>query len=544
MRRPTFTASFDAMPGEIVVDCFAGVGGASEGIERALGRPVDIAINHSPAAIAMHKANHPETKHYCEDIFTVDPREACAGRLVGLAWFSPECTNHSRAKGGKPRDEQSRTTGDIVIRWAREVRPRLIMCENVVEWKEWGPLGPDDKPDRARLGETFRAWCAALVDLGYDLEFRSMVAADYGAPTTRERLFLIARRDGAPRVWPTPTHGPKRQNPWRPAWQVIDWSLACPSIFLSPEEGKKHNVRRPLAEATMRRIAAGLRKFVIDAADPFIIPVTHQGTDRAHSVHEPVRTVTAAHRGELALVEPFVVRHGHYSTITGAGLREGCGAGTFRGQPLRAPLATVCATNDKHLVMPFVAKHFGGGPDGHQTPGLDSRSPFGSVTARDHHGVVAAWLTKFYGTSTGAQMTMPLPTVTAGGGRGGGHVAEVRAFLTKYYSGGEKAGDAQQQNLFGPLHTVTTKARFGLVMVAGVEYQIVDIGMRMLQPHELFAAQGFPDDYDIVCEETWGKPLTKTEQTALAGSSVAPPIAEALVAANIRGNGHHGVTLQ
>lgn len=566
MRRPTFTASFDALPGELVVDCFAGGGGASEGIERALGRPVDIAINHDPVAIAMHQANHPETKHYCEDIFAVDPTEACGGRPVGLAWFSPDCTHHSRAKGKKPRDNRRRALADVVITWAEKVRPRVILLENVREFQDWGPLDEEGYPIKERAGEDFRAWCAKLVDLGYELEFTTLVAADYGTPTTRERLFLIARRDRGPRVWPTPTHGRGCPNPWRPAAEIIDWALPCRSIF-----GRD----RPLAEATMRRIAAGLRKFVFEAADPFIIPVTHQGDARAHGIHEPVRTVTGAHRGELALVEPFlakyhggdrghtrgqtceeplrtldtsnrfaliepfVVRHGHYSKITGAGLREGCGAGTFRGQPLEAPLATVCATNDKHLVVPFIAKSFGGPAVAHkQTAGSDVRRPLGTVTTKDHNNLVAAWLTKFYGSAqAGTSMQLPLPTVTTGGGRGGGHVAEVRAFLTKWYSGGsgKRAGDAQQQSLFAPLHTVTTKARFGLVMVEGVEYQIVDIGMRMLEPHELFAAQGFPESYDIVCAETRGKPLTKTEQTALAGNSVCPQIAEALVAANTRG---------
>lgn len=542
MRRPVFTASFDAIPGEISVDCFAGGGGAGEGIRRALGKPVDIAINHSPTAIAMYKANHPETRTYCEDIFTVDPREACAGRRVGVAWFSPECTNHSRAKGGKPRDEQSRTTGEVVVRWAREVRPRIIICENVKEWEDWGPLGPDGRPDRERLGESFRAWCSAITSLGYRMEVKPLVAADYGAPTTRERLFVIFRLDGGAPVWPEATHGPGRPQPWRSAAEIIDWSLPCPSIFLTAGEGRALGVKRPLAEATMQRIAAGLRKYVFDAADPFIIPVTHQGDRRAHSIREPVRTITAANRGELAVVEPFIVRHGHYSTKTGAGLIEGRGAGLFRGQPLRSPLGTVCATNDKNLVLPIIAKGYGG-PNGHMTPGADARDPPGAITTKDHHQLAVAWLSKMYGSArAGASVRLPVPTVTAGGGRGGGHIAQVQAFLTKYYSGGgkesgRKAAGAQQQSLFDPVHTVTTKARFGLVVIHGVEYRIVDIGIRMLQPHELFAAQGFPEDWDLFCEATRGKPLTKTEQTALAGNAVPPQWSEALVAANTRGEG-------
>lgn len=552
MKRPPILRAFRALPGELVVDNFAGGGGASTGIDAALGRPVDIAINHDPEAIAMHKANHPETRHYCEDVWTVDPREACGDRPVGLAWFSPDCTHFSRAKGTAPRKKEIRGLAWVVIRWARAVRPRIIVLENVEEFSTWGPLLEDGRPDPARSGETYREWLGELTGLGYTVEVQSLVAADYGTPTTRRRLFLVARCDGAPAAWPAPTHGKGRAAAWRPAAEIIDWSIPCPSIF---------DRRRPLAEATLKRIAAGIRRYVVDAADPFIIPVTHQGDARVHGIDEPLRTVTAANRGELALVAPyiaqvshgdwgytdgarvrsleqplgtvtasrdhalvapFIVRHGHYSTITGAGLREGCGAGTFRGQPATAPLATVCATNDKHLVVPVITKHYG------RQVGHDVRKTLGTVTGRDHHALTAAFLTKFYGTSTGAPLQLPLPTVTSSGGKGGGHLAEVRAFLIKYYG----AESGQQTSLFDPLHTVTSKARFGLVTVHGEVYAIADIGMRMLQPHELFAAQGFPDDYEIAPEHN-GKPLTKTAQIALAGNSVCPQVAEAVVAANV-----------
>ncbi len=538
---------------ELVVDNFAGGGGASTGIEAAIGRPVDIAINHDPEAIAVHQANHPGTRHYLEDVWAVDPREACGGRPVGLAWFSPDCTHFSRAKGSRPREQGIRGLAWVVIRWAREVGPRIIILENVEEFLTWGPLDDEGFPIAARAGETFREWFSELAALGYEIEFKTLVAADYGAPTTRRRLFIVARRDGRP-AWPEPTHGIGRA-PWRPAAEIIDWSLPCPSIF---------DRQRPLAEATLRRIARGIQRYVLEAADPFIIPLTHQGDARVHGVDEPVRTVTGARRGELALVEPFltkyhggdawrgqalgeplrtvdaanrfavvepfIVRHGHYSTKTGAGLREGCGAGTFRGQPLQLPLATVCATNDKHLVVPYVAKHYGGEhPDG--TPkafGQDALAPLSTVTARNHHHLTAAFLTKFYGTSTGADPRQPLPTITAND-RGGGHLAEVRAFLLKYY-GAE--GRGQAQGLLEPLHTVTAKARFGVVVVRGVAYQVVDIGMRMLQPHELFGAQGFPSVY-VIDPVYNGKPLTKTAQTRLAGNSVCPPQAEAEVRANL-----------
>jgi DNA (cytosine-5)-methyltransferase 1 len=533
-RPPVIRASFDAFPGELVVDCFAGGGGASTGIEAALGRHVDIAINHDPEAIAMHAANHPTTKHYIEDVWDVDPVEACAGRPVGLAWFSPDCTHHSRAKGGAVRrDKKIRALSWVVTRWARTVRPRVICLENVEELTSWGPLDNDGKPIKAKAGKTFNLWANKLRGLGYEVQFRTLVAADFGTPTTRKRLFMVARCDGRPIVWPEPTHGRGRALPWTAAATVIDWSLPCPSIF-----GRK----RPLAEATLKRIAVGIERFVIGASAPFVMKyhggadghqskrvqpvseplrtvdaanrfalvepftVKYNGTGRANPLNDPLHTITA--RDRFALVEPFIVRHGHYSTITGAGLREGCGAGTFRGQPLDQPLATVCATNDKHLVAPLITKHYGG-PNGHFVVGHDIRNTLGTITAKDHHACTAAllergdaedrsdevraFLVKWYGTSKVADLQLPLPTVLSGGGEGGGHL--------------------------------------GIVTVRGEPYRIVDIGMRMLAPHELFAAQGFPAAYDIRTGPD-GEQLTKTAQTRLAGNSVCPQLSEAIVAAN------------
>lgn len=486
MRVPLLRATYDLLPGELVVDNFAGGGGASTGIEAAIGRPVDFAINHSPEAIAVHKANHPETRHFCENILEVDPVVACGGRPVGLAWFSPDCTHFSRAKGTRPVKKEIRGLAWVVVRWARAVRPRVIVLENVEEFQTWGPLGDDSRPDPERVGETFREWLAELSACGYSIEFTSLVAADYGTPTTRKRLFLVARRDGRGIAWPDPTHGRGRAEGWCPAAEVIDWSLPCRSIF-DPD-------RRPLAEATLRRIAAGIKRYVVEAANPFLIPLTHgkngagRPDTRAWSLEEPMRTITGANRGEFALCSPFIVRHGHYSTKTGAGLRyiKG-GPGTFRGQQLHLPLSTVCATDDRHLAAPIITKHYGR-QIGHR---VDTR-PLGTVTARDHHALTAAFLVKYYGAAAG-----------------------------------------QEQSLFDPLHTVTTKARFGLVTVAGEEYQIVDIGMRMLQPHELFAAQGFSPDYEIAPTFN-GKPLTKTAQIALAGNSVCPQVAAAVVGEQIR----------
>lgn len=516
-REPAIRASYDLGPSEIVADLFAGGGGASTGIANAIGRDPDIAINHCPKAIAVHAANHPSTRHYLSNIWEVDPVEACTGRRVGLLWASPDCKDHSRAKGSKPlRSKKIRALAWVVTRWAKAVRPRVICCENVEEWEGWGPL-VDGRRDPKRAGQTFRAWVSKLRKYGYAVEWRILVAADYGTPTTRRRLFLVARCDGLPILWPAPTHGKGCAQPWRPAADVIDWSLPCPSIF---------DRKKPLAEATMARIARGIQRYVITAAEPFIVPTRHRGDLRVHSIQDPVRTVTGSHRGELALIAPFVVRHGHYSTITGAGLREGCGAGTFRGQPLGLPLATVCATNDKHVVAALVTKHYGG------VVGHGAERTLGTVTARDHHALTAAFLTKYYGTSTGAPATLPLPTVTAND-KGGGHLAEVRAFLIRYNRGGAPGRQAQL-----PLPTITSKDRFGLVTVAGESYEIVDVGMRMLAPHELFAAQGFPSDYKIAPPFQGPKakkprPLSKTAQIMLAGNSVCPQVAEAIVAANV-----------
>lgn len=515
MRPPFLRAAF--APDELVIDNFAGGGGASAGIEAAIGRPVDIAINHDAEAIAMHQANHPETKHYREDVWAVDPREACGSRRVALVWFSPACTNFSRAKGGaNPLSAKIRSLAWVVIRWAKAVHPRTIILENVEEFEDWGPLNEKGRPIPERKGDTFRSWLAQLTECGYRVEFRSLVAADYGAPTTRKRLFLVATLGNGQVVWPEPTHGAGRAESWRPAADVIDWNLPVRSIF-----GRK----KPLAEATLKRIALGIERYVLKTASPFMIPCTHQGDARTYSIEEPLRTITGAHRGEFAVVEPYIVRHGHYSHRSGAGLREGCGAGLFRGQPLDTPLATVCATNDKHLIAPVVIKHYGG------QVGHGVERPIGTVTARDHHALAAAFCTKFYGTSIGSSVTEPLPTITSGGGHGGGHIAEVRAFLTKFYGA---SGRFQGQAVDTPLHTVTTKARFGLgiVMLGDEPYRIVDIGMRMLQPHELFRAQGFPEWYEIAPTYK-GKPLTKTAQTRLCGNSVSPPPAEALVSANV-----------
>jgi DNA (cytosine-5)-methyltransferase 1 len=505
-------------PGELVVDSFAGGGGASLGIELATGRSPDIAINHDPEAIEMHRANHPGTRHYCENVWQVAPVEACGGRRVGLAWFSPDCKHHSKAKGGKPREKKIRGLAWVVIRWAQAVRPRVIVVENVEEFQTWGPLLPDGRPCPARRGKTFRAWVRKLEKLGYVVEHRELRACDYGAPTTRKRLFVIARCDGARVSWPAPTHGPGRPLPYRTAAECIDWSLPCPSIFLSADEGKRLGVRRPLAEKTMARIARGLARHVLGGARPFIVPTNHGGAGRrdlrVHDLDTPLPTITAAHRGELALVAPTLVQ-------TGYGERPGQAP---RSLDLHAPLGTVVAVGSKHaLVATYLAKHYGG----HEGPGSSMARAFDAITCRDHHALVASHLVKFRGTSnahvaaSSLSVEEPAPTISAGGC----HLGEVRAFLVKYY------GHGTGQALSEPLHTITTRDTFGLVTVEGEDYQIVDVGMRMLRARELFRAQGFPDAY-VIDPLIDGKPLNATAQIKMCGNSVSPVLAQAIVSAN------------
>lgn len=484
---------------ELVVDLFAGGAGASTGIAAALGKSPDIAINHSLAAVAMHTANHPDTKHYKSDIWDVDPRKAVGRRRVGLLWASPDCRHFSRAKSGVPVSKGIRSLAWVVVRWAAApCRPKVIVVENVPEFVTWGPLAEDGKPCPQRSGETFADFVAQLRLLGYDVEWRTLVAADFGAPTTRKRLFLIARCDGQPIVWPEPTHGRGRALPWRTAAEVIDWTIPCPSIF---------DRKRPLAEATLRRIAAGVWRYVINSARPFIVPVKSWGWDAsnvARSLNEPMRTITTSKGGEYAIVSPTLVQ-------TGYGEREGQSPRTL---DLQQPLGTVVAGGAKAaLVAALLTKHYGG------VVGHGVEQPIGTVTSQDHHAVTVAHLSKFYGTSTGSPLTAPVPTVTATGQ----HLAEVRAFLVKYYGTGVGA------DLRDPLDTVTTSDRFGLVTIEGQDYAIADIGMRMLQPRELFNAQGFPPDYNIL-----DGALTKTQQIALAGNSVCPPLAEAIVRAQRR----------
>ncbi len=483
---------------ELVVDLFAGGGGASTGIEQAIGRHVDIAINHDPQAVALHQANHPQTKHFVSDVFEVDPIAVADGRPIGLLWASPDCKHFSKAKGGKPVSKKIRSLAWVVVKWARLVRPRVIFLENVEEFQTWGPL-VDGRPCPERRGATFKRWVGQLRAAGYAVEWRELRACDYGAPTIRKRLFLVARRDGLPIVWPEPTHGPGLKS-YRTAAECIDWTLECPSIF---------ERERPLAEATMRRIAHGIKRYVLDNPKPFIVRIGQTGhgdAGKVRPVGAPLSTVTT--KAEHLLCSPTLVQ-------TGYGERPGQAP---RVPGLEKPLGT-CVDGQKHaLVAAFLAKHYGG----NESPGWPVEKPISTVTTQDHHHLVAANMVKLRGTSNSAPADEPLHTVSAGGQ----HHAEVRALLVKYYG-----NDRDGQQLTEPLHTVPTRDRFGLVTVEGADYTIADIGMRMLQPRELYRAQGFHDSY-VIDRGADGRPLPKTAQVRMCGNSVAPPVAAALVRAN------------
>lgn len=497
---------------ELAVDLFAGGGGASTGIEQAIGRPVDIAINHDPEAVSLHQANHPQTMHYVSDVFAAAPRAVTQGRPVGLLWASPDCTFHSKARGGKPHRDRNqarrrRALAWVVVRWAREVRPRVIALENVEEFQHWGPLLDDGQPCPDRKGQSFVRWKKELENLGYVVEHRELRGCDYGAPTIRKRLFLIARCDGLPIVWPAATHAApdslpvkqKKLKPWRTAAECIDWSQPCPSIFERD---------RPLADATLRRIAKGVMRYVVNSPEPFIAGVGgRMGQSPARPVTKPFQTITAKADSVLVVptLAPFLTEHANASGQRNFGADE----------PLRTQVAQVKGGHFA-LVSAFLAKHYGG------VVGTAVDRPLSTVTTQDHHSLVASSIVKLRGTSKDGQpITEPLHTVSAGGM----HHAEVRAFLVKYY------GADQDPRLEEPMHTVTTIDRFGLVTVHGEPYAIVDIGMRMLQPRELYTAQGFPPNY-IIDRGTDGRELSKKAQVRLCGNSVCPPLARAIVAAN------------
>ena len=539
--------------GELIVDNFAGGGGASTGIEMATGYSVDIAINHDPEAIKMHKANHPNTKHYCENVWAVDPVKACNGHPVALAWFSPDCKHFSKAKGGKPKDKFIRGLAWVACRWAGLVRPRVIMLENVEEFKTWGPLNRGHHPIKSKQGKTFEKFVQQLNDLGYTVEFKELIAADYGAPTMRKRFFMIARCDGKPIVWPEPTHAPADseevkaglKKPYVGAYTQLDFSLPCPSIFDTSEEIKeKYGIRavRPLAQKTMDRIARGLKKFVLDNPEPFIIQCNHGGERRPNDIREPMPTITGKHG--YGIVEPTLAPYMGTNTTNHPGgnckdpihtittgnqqclisptliqYHSETSKDGVRGQTIKDPIMTVDSSNRYGLVASFLHKYYDGGYKG---AGETVENPLPTVTAWDHNSVVTANLIQMNNHCDGKDIRQPLPTITAGDG----HFGEVRAFLIKYY------GQGTGQDIEQPLDTVTARDRFGLVTIEGVDYQIVDIGLRMLEPRELYGCQGFPDDY-IIDHDYTGTTYPRSEQVRRCGNAVCPPIPAALVKANL-----------
>ena len=536
--------------GELIVDNFAGGGGASTGIELATGYSVDIAINHDPEAIKMHKANHPNTKHYCENVWAVDPVKACNGHPVGLAWFSPDCKHFSKAKGGKPKDKNIRGLAWVALRWAGLVRPRVIMLENVEEFKTWGPLNRRHHPIKSKQGKTFEKFVQQLTDLGYKVEFRELIAADYGAPTMRKRFFMIARCDGKTIVWPEPTHAPADSEevkkgllkPYVGAYTQLDFSLPCPSIFDTSEEIKeKYGIRavRPLAQKTMDRIARGLKKFVLENPEPFIIQCNHGGERRPNDIREPMPTITGKHG--YGIVEPYMVQCKYNNeaqdvqkpigTLTTVGshllvepymVQIGqTGFTKDRSKDVREPLTTIVSKNEHCLISPTLIQYHSETAQG-EVRGQTIKDPIMTVDGSNRYGLVTSFLSKFYKSGIGQDEREPLHTITTSAG----HFGEVRAFLIKYY------GDATGQDIEKPLDTVTTKDRFGLVTIEGVDYQIVDIGLRMLEPKELYGCQGFPDDY-IIDHDYTGKTYPRSEQVRRCGNAVCPPIPAALVKANL-----------
>jgi len=560
-------------PGRVDVDLYAGGGGASDGKRRATGSSPDIAVNHWPAAMAMHEVNHPDCEHYVEDIYDVKPLEATRGRRCRFLWASPTCVHFSRASGRRlsPDTIKIRGLAWSIMPWIVETRPEVIVVENVVEFLKWGPVcwqhidgctGEQDKsgkscddgcpygrPIKSREGETFRAWERRIRSYGYSFEARTLKAWEYGAPTTRERVYIVMRADGKPFAWPAPTHARPEVaaaaglKPWRTAAEIVDWSIPCPSIF---------DRKRPHVPATRQRVAKGMRKFVLEASKPFLMHLTHGVRHAPHDIAEPVPTVTGANRGEQSLVIPYMVHRGN-------GERPGQEPRVY---DVLAPHPTVVAGGVKtNPVVAFLAKAYSERATGGWNGGASLEQPVGTVTSQDHHHLVAAHMVKFYGTSSGAPVDAPVHTVTANDRRGG-HLAVSAAFLTRY--NGRSIG----QQPAAPIGTIDATDRYGLVTAAaapewtpaiarkarrvykflrkekcvgpwmdhenklvrllGTELVIYDIGMRMLVPRELFRANGFADTYVIDLLKPNGKPLTKTEKTRMAGNTVCPDVAEAL----------------
>lgn len=552
----------------LIIDCFAGGGGASVGIEMALGRSVDIAINHDPQAILMHKTNHRNTLHLTEDIFKLDLQKYVKGRHVSLLWASPDCRSFSKAKGGQPKSKGVRMLPWAVYKHARAILPDVIIMENVEEIQQWGPLDENGHPIKEKMGEEYNRFITAMKSLGYAFDSRELVAADYGAPTIRKRWYAVFRRDGLPIVWPEPTHsktGEDGKQKWVPVSTVLDFTNLGQSIF-----GRK----KPLAENTLKRIARGLRKFVIEAENPFIVCVNHGGdTFRGQSVKDPLHTITAKHGYGIVntMAIPFVDKAfgGNYRG-SGSGAKEPVstittvdhnrlitpfmtpiGYGERKGQKPRVnsveePASTIVSSCKQYMTAPYIIQYHNKKGD-KDVRGQSVNTPLQTVDTSNRYAEIAVFLSKFYKSGTGQTVTEPLHTITTSAGHFGqisvltvpyeklieNGVDEetaqkctwVSEFIIEYY------GQGTGQPVNEPLHTVVSRDRFALITVLGQEYAIVDIFLRMLTPEELKLAQGFPKDYIIDRDYQWHD-YPKSEQVKRIGNSVVPIMAQAMVNAN------------
>lgn len=542
---------------EIIVDNFAGGGGASTGIELACGRPVSIAINHDPDAILLHKTNHPYTEHLQASVWDVDPVQVVRGRPVGLAWFSPDCKHFSKAKGAALVDRNIRGLAWIVLRWAALVRPRVIMLENVEEFQTWGSVRKG-KPVKAKAGQTFRKWKQQLSDLGYEIEHRELVAADYGAPTTRKRFVLVARCDGKPIVWPKRTHAPRDSEevrsgkllPWRSAAEIIDWSIPGYSIFSTKQElWKRYGVKtvRPLADNTMRRVIRGVDKFTIRSGNPFIVECNHGGNGHIRNVEEPVNTLTGKYTGGIC--EPVMIPY----TFSNTGGSVGSGAGdpvhtirTAGGQILasanlmsigqtgggdrirdvRDAAPTTVSKQEACLVATNLIQYHTEQTENVRANGVTE--PIPTVDASNRYGLTCANLVEYYGNGVPLDIREPMRTITASSGE----FADCRAVLAKVE--GESLGRWPQirelLNRYCGYHLAENDVI--LLVIRGIAYYIADITLRMLVPRELYNGMGFPVDY-IIDRDYMGNAYGKTKQVARCGNAVCPPLAEAMVRANL-----------
>lgn len=527
---------------DLIIDCFAGGGGVSVGIEMALGRQVDIAINHDPDAILMHKTNHPDTLHLTEDIFKVDLKKYVNGQHVALMWASPDCTSHSKAKGGKPREKGLRILPWAVYKHAKAIFPDVIIMENVEEIQQWGPLDKDGHPIPERKGEDYKKFIAAMKLLGYEFDSRELVAADYGAPTTRKRWYAIFRRDGKSIVWPEPTHSKNCVDglePWEPIWKHLElWDLGK-SIF-----GRK----KPLAKNTMNRIARGLEKFVFNCSEPFIVPIGYGENKgqkpRVNSIEEPIGTIVASgvkHYYCTPILAPFIDKAygGNYS-----------GAGSS----VKTPSPTITTVDHNRLITPLLIQYHSETRKG-EVRGQNVTESIQTIDTSNRYGLVMSYMTKFYKSGTGQSLYEPIHTITTSPGHFGTisivvvPVEELLQSLDKSIQEQNEVNDIIQkctwvsqfimeyygcgtgQSLNEPLHTIVTKDRFALITVLGNEYAILDIFLRMLKPEELKLGQGFPKDY-VINHDYTGKPYPVAKQVARIGNSVVPIMAQKLVEAN------------